>query len=286
LYYATPKNGTEISEISWISYKEVYTSASGQKGYVLTNCKNENLKEYLGIPLDTFLSDFFIVNPYTQEKYANAYNYLPIATVLFDKEKYIKQTMHKDIRVLSGLKEDLSIEQKGKDYTFSNILNPAGTYTLSHGANVVTLVDRQEIKENSEEDIPRLCSNYLGINFNNKIIYSNTPVVESIKIQQGEGEYLVSIKVKKYNGMERLSLFESLNKSTVLPGDSLLGNLILEDNLEIDGDDFYLLEKTINEENFSSNAKAIKKIYVYCKWSNGDGYESDYSPIACIHIKE
>ncbi|NDB81161.1 MAG: hypothetical protein EB127_00205, partial [Alphaproteobacteria bacterium] len=126
LYYATPVTGNTKSKIYWVSYSRAFNPITENFDFYIDDLQDKSLSSYKGKLISLFIGECFVRDPYYTNYNINSYNFLPLATVSFDKDKYLRNTKHKDLRVFSGLKDDLKIEQKGKDFAFSSILNPSG----------------------------------------------------------------------------------------------------------------------------------------------------------------
>lgn len=287
LYYATPATGEAKSKIFWVSYQKAFNTITDDFDFFVVDSNDPVLNGYKGELLKTLILECFVRDPYYDNHSTNIYNYLPVATVSFDKHRYLKRVQHKDLRVFSGLKDDLALERKGRDFAFSNILNPAGTYELDLGGQAVVFVDKTEITEKTTKDIETIIKDNIKIGIIPHVVYLNRPKLVFAKCEDTSGDLFFTIKVKPAPVWKILKVYCAVNKEKISTNDIELLALHMTDNLITtteEGD--LVLGNTIDSGIFSSSSVPDKKLYFYTKWVNSDNtVESDTSSISCVHVK-
>jgi hypothetical protein len=212
---------------------------------------------------------------------------LPVATVSFDKNRYLNKVEHKDLRVFSGLKDDLTIENKGRDFAFSNILNPAGTYNLDLAGQAVVFIDKTEITQKTIKDIETIVKDNIKVGIIPHIVYLNRPKIMFAKCKKFSRELFFTIKVKQAPVWQTLKVYYAVNKTKISENDIELLALDVSGNLTtttVEGD--LVLENTISTEILESSSVPDNKLYFYTKWVSQDTtVESDTSSISCVHVK-
>jgi hypothetical protein len=287
LYYATPVVGEVKSKIFWVSYQKAFNTITNDFDFFVVDTNDSVVNPYKGKLLKVLIEECFARDPYYDFHSTNIYNYLPVATVSFDKHRYLKKVQHKDLRVFSGLKDDLTLERKGKDFAFSNILNPAGTYELDLAAQAVVFVDKTEIAERTIKDIETIIKDNIKIGIIPHVVYLNRPKVMFAKCQNISNNLDFSVKVKDAPVWKTLKVYLAVNKEKISTNDIELLALDTADNLITEGEDGWsILGNGIDPDVLSGSAVRDSKLYFYTKWVNSDStVESDTSSISCVHVK-
>lgn len=281
LYYLTPSIGTIKSIAHWVAYKSIYQPMSGTFLPVITAVSDSNLNTYIGQLLVNFMEDYYVANPYTLETYSNVYEYLPLCTVFFLKEKYINNITHKDLRVFAGIKDDYTLENKGKDFAFSNILNPGDTYKLVLESQVYALIDKTEIPNINIANIEGTIKQSLGASLITHYRYGNVPhVYRATTAIDGSNNFTLNLKLKTPQELlTDLEVYRCTNNITYSSSDVLL-TTIDSSSIDVNGD-------TVFSINFGKTIKPLPdKLYLYVRWKSGDNsIVTDKSPIFCVNVK-
>jgi hypothetical protein len=285
LYYATPVMNGSKSKINWVSYQKAFSPMTSSFDFYVVETGDSALSAYQGKLLSLLIEDYFVKDPYYDNYNSNIYNYLPIATVSFDKNKYLKETMHKDLRVFSGLKDDLTLERKGKDFTFSNILNPSGMYELDLSGQAVVFIDKAEIEEKTSKDIEATIKDNIKIGILPHVVYLNRPKIIHAKCKDNDGILLFTLKINSTVTWQTLKVYLATNKTKVSDNDVEILSLDKDGNLFVAVDNYIVLENTIDPEILVPASLPEKKLYFYTKWIGPDATQSDISNISCVHVK-
>lgn len=287
LYYATPVIGEVKSKIFWVSYQKAFNTITNDFDFFVVDTNDPVVNSYKGKLLKVLIEECFAKDPYYDFHTTNVYNYLAVATVSFDKNRYLKKVQHKDLRVFSGLKDDLTLERKGKDFTFSNILNPMGTYELELGGQAVVLIDKTEVIEKTTKDIETIVKDNIKIGIIPYIVYLNRPKLVFAKCEDASGDLFFTIKVKPAPVWQTLKVYYAVNKEKISTNDIELLALDVSGNwIHTTEEGDLVLGNTIDSGIFSSSSVPDKKLYFYTKWVSQDTtVESDTSSISCVHVK-
>lgn len=289
-YYITPKTETQNSKIEWVSYQEVAQPVNSNILNVktITKCSDPLQEDYIGYPLSLFIADNFIVNPvFNTGINSNSNLYFPVCTVSFNKKKYQSQTTHKDLRVYAGLKEDYSLENKGKDFAFSNILNE-DVIALETKNQAIILVDKVEVDKNFSKDIESKIKGTFGVGIVPIIMYPNKPVVYLAKAKKIDSETLnLTLILKENTAFNKLNIYKCSNKISQNLDDSLIyeSNKSFATTLS-DGSLRFSLNIS-NEQYLEDIPNQRDKIYIYVKWQDSENNElvSETSSVICVHLK-
>lgn len=144
-FFLTPETGVEKAKIHWLKTKKVYDPIV--KTYKDIIFYSSILQTTLtGLSLLEFADEYCVVNPFKNTINADySANFALFCSVSFKKEKYINGVKHKDLRVYAGLKNDLDLIKRGKDFLFSRILNPSNEVDICSRNHLAIYVDRTEL---------------------------------------------------------------------------------------------------------------------------------------------
>ena len=288
LYYITKKTTGQKSKIQWVSYQEMIGSDNKGIKYI-KQCSDPLQEDYIGYPLSLFVSENFIMDPIFNEGVVSNFNlYFPICTVSFNKEKYQAETTHKDLRVYAGLKEDYSLENKGKDFAFSNILNE-DVIALDTKSQAIILVDKVEVKKHFTKDIENKIKSTFGVGIVPMIMYPNRPLVHLAKAKALMGSLSMTLIVKENISFDTLNIYKCVNKMKESSDDPLIA---IYDKHAIDvtqlSDGFLRFAIEISEEEYLETLPSQRdKIYIYIEWENSTNsdFVSETSSVICMHVK-
>jgi hypothetical protein len=201
--YCTQNQADGYSQIHVAKLKESWYAGTGNKSLVLVETTESNIPYgYVGDSFLNFIQDKFIYNPFTKKfKENDDSGRLLLGIVNFKKNMYLDKVEHKDLRVYPGIKSDLAIEKKGRDFLFSNILNPTDQYHLDLDNQVLVLVDRTELPDYGIVSIENEIKGTLAAGFIPHIHNKDFPIIKSVKVVDNE----MTITVK-----ESSSLFNKL----------------------------------------------------------------------------
>ena len=280
LYYLTPSTDTAKSSVHWIAFKNVYQSFDGSYRPVVTSASNKNGSTYIGEMLSVFLEQRCVEDPYTGLPSSNIYKYLPLCTVTFLKEKYTQNIKHKDLRVFAGIKDDLALENKGKDFAFSNILNQSDTYRLVLENQVYALIDKTEIPNADTVNIEGTIAETVGVTTIAHYRYGNVPHVYRVTTEMDGNNFILNLKLKTPQELlTQLEVYRCINNSNYSSSDLLL-TTVSNSNIDVNGD-------TVFSINFGKTISPLPdKLYLYVRWKSGDNsIVMDRSPIFCVNVK-
>jgi len=288
LYYITKKTETTNSKVEWVSYQEMINSDYESVKYI-KQCSDPLQEDYIGYPLSLFIADNFIINPvFNAGINSNSNLFFPVCSISFNKEKYQSQTTHKDLRVYAGLKEDYSLENKGKDFAFSNILNE-DVIALETKSQAIILVDKVEVDKNFSKDIEGRIKSSFGAGIVPIIMYPNRPVAYLAKAKVA-GEYLeLTLVVKENTSFDTLNIYKCVNKTKESSTDPLIKTILRGEHAESTLDDGSIrFPISISLEDYQEALPVQRdKIYIYLEWedSNNSDLVSETSSVICIHVK-
>lgn len=281
LYYLTPSTDTVKSVVHWIAFKNVYQPLGGSFRTVVTMVSDSSVSSYIGETLNAFLSYYCVEHPYTNLSYGNAYNYLPLCTVTFLKEKYAHNVKHKDLRVFAGIKNDLALENKGKDFTFSNILNQSDTYRLVLENQLYALIDKTEIPNADTVNIEGTIKDTVGVTMITHYRYGNVPHVYRATTEiDGSSNFTLNLKLKTPQELlTDLEVYRCISNSDYSSSDILL-TTATDSDIDTNGN-------TVLSINFGETISPLPdKLYLYVRWKSGDNtIVMDRSPIFCVNVK-
>lgn len=288
LYYITKKTTGQKSKIQWVSYQEMIDSDNKAIKYI-KQCSDPMQEDYIGYPLSLFIAENFIMDPIFNEGVISNLNlYFPICTVSFNKEKYQAETTHKDLRVYAGLKEDYSLENKGKDFAFSNILNE-DVIALDTKSQAVILVDKVEVKKHFTKDIENKIKSTFGVGIAPMIMYPNRPLVHLAKAKALMGSLSMTLIVKENISFDTLNIYKCVNKMKESSDDPLIATYdkhAIDVTQLSDGSLRFAIE--ISEEEYLETLPGQRdKIYIYIEWENSTNsdFVSETSSVICMHVK-
>lgn len=280
LYYLTPSTATVKSVAHWVAYKNIYQVMGGAFLPVITAVSDSNLNSYIGQLLVNFIEDYCVANPYTFTTNSNVYRYLPLCTISFLKEKYINNIKHKDLRVFAGIKDDYTLENKGKDFTFSNILNSSDTYKLKLESQIYALIDKTEIPNADTVDIEGTIRDSLGVSLATHYRYGNIPHIYRATTKMDGSNFILNLKLKTVQALlTDLEIYKCTNTITYSNSDVLL-TTVDTGLIDVNGD-------TVFNIDFGTELSPLPdKLYLYVRWKSGDNtIVTDKSPIFCVNVK-
>ena len=186
IYSSANSPATGYAKIYYIKVRTIWDS-SRKKLLIIDSGNDPSINAYVGGPVSTFISDTFIYDPFTQNfaETTSGKNLL-ITSVGFNKEIYTNNVKYKDVRVFAGVKDDLAIENKGRDFLFSQILNPTDQYNLQLENQIMVLVDRSEIPDYAPKDIPGEVRKTVNKGFITHLKYKDYPVVKKAFLVNGD----------------------------------------------------------------------------------------------------
>jgi hypothetical protein len=280
LYYLTPSTEAMKSSVHWVAFKNVYQVIGGSYRPVITMVSDTAQNSYIGETLSLFLEDYCVADPYTGLTITNSYKYLPLCTVTFLKDKYTQNVKHKDLRVFAGIKNDLALENKGKDFAFSNILNQSDNYRLTLENQVYALIDKTEIPNADTVNIEGTIAETLGATTIPHYRYGNVPHVYRATTAMDGDNFILNIKLKTPQELlTHLEVYRCINNSSYSSSDILL-DTVNYSQIDTNGD-------TIFSINFGKTISPLPdKLYLYVRWKSGDNsIATDKSPIFCVNVK-
>lgn len=301
-YYVTPVTEETKSKIYWLHLQTRWNASENKyEAYIKNTNQQENLAYFLGKSFDWFVSNCCVYSPleYTDLSAFGDFNYLPLCLLAFKKNKYIDETTWKDLRVHSGLKEDYTLENRGKDFSLSNILNPSSTYKLRPENQVLVFVDRSEIPDIENINLNQVVSETLGLDliytirfldFNNDLAYSSKMTEEgNITIDISFIREITSseLSADQTKLLNYLKVYHCADGETYSDSDILLGTQYYTTGYE-DNPTYPYYTLTYNISNTVLNpANLNRKLYIYLKWENEEGtMNSGRSPVICLPIKD
>jgi hypothetical protein len=281
LYYLTPSTDTVKSSVHWVAFKNIYQVIGGSYRPVITMVSDPAKNSYVGETLSLFLEDYCVTDPYTDFPFNNIYNYLPLCTVTFLKDKYTQNVKHKDLRVFAGIKNDLALENKGKDFTFSNILNQSDNYRLVLENQVYALIDKTEIPNADTVNIEGTIAETLGATTIPHYRYGNVPhVYRATTAIDESNDFTLNLKLKTPQELlTDLEVYRCISNSNYSTSDTLLTTTD-DSSIDANGD-------TVFSINFGETISPLPdKLYLYVRWKSGDNtIVTDKSPIFCVNVK-
>lgn len=275
------------------------------------------LKQYIGKDINTFIYDYCAIDPFKNIRsdilvLNNENKWIPLAFCTFLKDKYISKIEHKDARVFAGIKDDLAVERRGKDFTFSKILNPKEIYSLDLSNQVVVYIDRTGIPNWEQFDIEKVIKNNITANTITHMVYKDHPLIQKATsyIIPGESEGpeddVLALKLivnSVGNPYNTLMLYQCSDNNDYSSADICLGFVNINDGydeLAENPEETYTFPRTFEGKyiiTFELNTLNISnlngKLYFYLKWATGNiGAQleeltniSPAAPIACVDTK-
>ena len=291
LYYASPYSENNYSVINWVKLNKLYNTVLEDFDLYVSDVKDPSLNDFVGKRFAEFSDAVLLYNPYTLEESEPDSLQLPIATVSFKKRKYIDSVGNKDLRVYSGIKNDLEIENRGNDFAFSEILNPAGYYNLSLENQIAVLYDESEIPNYTDFDYKAVIKTALGAGLLPHFRSQGHPIIVKAEGYKSEAKVYLSLTTEKCLGnVSAIKLYWCINGESYSSNDVLIAEQG-KDEVYDNGNTTFMIELVpgngFNAEIPVADQLLGNKLYVYFTWSEGEGlYESGRSPIHCINIKE
>ena len=144
-FFLTPTTLKGNTKIHWLKTKKVYdANLDTFKDIIFYSSTFQNT--LVGLSLGEFASTHCVLDPFKGVINTENSNYfILLCSASFKKEKYINQIMHKDLRVYAGIKNDLDLVKKGKDFLFSRQLNPENEIEIHSKQHLAVYVDRTEL---------------------------------------------------------------------------------------------------------------------------------------------
>ena len=286
LYYVTLKTATEKSKVHWIAIKKSPNALGFDYTLKVAKTSDPDLAGACGKDLSAVINERFIINPFSMSLLgSNNYMYMPLCLVGFDKSSIVNTT-HKDLRVFAGLKEDMKLLNKGKDFAFSNILNAGDTYKLRLEDQIYVWIDKSEIgnnltKTNSIVDIENIVRANIPVSMSAYILYGDRPTITFAEAIKGPESTDINLKLKNayYNDIE---LYLSGSKQERQESDILLST-VTPSVVAVGLNPEAIVSASYSNEII--DPENIDKIYMYIRWKSESGY-SDYSPVFCVHTKK
>lgn len=292
LYYASPYLENNYSVINWVKLNKFYNPITEDYDLYVSDVKDSSLSDFVGKKFEDFSNSVLLYNPYTLGNSQPDALQLPIATVSFKKNKYIDSVGSKDLRVYSGIKKDLEIENRGNDFAFSEILNPAGHINLSLENQIAVFYDESEIPNYTEYDYKSVIKTTLGVGLIPHFKSQGHPIIikaDGYISPTDANQVNLNITTEKPLGnVNQINLYWCINGQSYSSNDILI-NQSTPFEVYDNGNTRFTIELK-PATGFSSEKPVIdqllgNKLYVYFTWSQGL-YESGRSPIHCINIKE
>lgn len=277
--------------IRYVNLKRIRLSGmDGQimYSYIILKSSYSLLNEYYGKDLDTLISEQFLIN--LNGDYVGAgEKLLPIAMINFNKEHYTSNTSLMDLRVFGGIKDDMSLLNRGKDFAFSNLLHTSDYCASELTGQYIAFVDRQGIPDyNTDTDnqnnknIKNLIASTIGVNYISHVKYKDYPIVTHLYGKKIDEETAtLKIKIKKPSEIfNKLEVFLSEDR-IMYPDTSVMLAEVINMNSYIP-DASNNIEMSVNITWPSARELKINQ-YIYFKiLSDNEEIESSSSPIASV----
>ena len=263
----------------------------GQIRYSYTILKSSYalLNDYRGKDLNILINEQFLID--LNGNYVGAgEKLLPMAMVNFNKEHYTKHTSLMDLRVFGGIKDDMLLLNRGKDFAFSNLLHTSDYCAADLNGQYIAFVDRKgipnystgETENQNNLNIKNVIASTIGVNYVSHIKYKDYPIVRYLygkKIDQETAS--LKIKIKKPSEIfTKLQVLLSEDRIMYPDTPVLLAEAINIDSYTPDVNNE--IEVSVNISWPSARELKINQ-YIYFKVINEiEEIESSNSPIASV----
>jgi hypothetical protein len=297
-YYITPKTEDIDSQVYWFQLEERYNPITSFFTLYLEDTDHLEMQAYVGDTFQSIVNSHFVFDPYSRENLLNNYNWMPLAFVKFKKEKYLDSAKHKDLRIFSDVKNDHLLDDRGRDFLFSSLLNKEGQVQVSLDKQAIVFVDKSEISNysdyNSSTDMNVLTRERLKTTIKSNLavdilpIYKNIdiPVIKKITMKKNDpNNYIVYVTLKKSKSIyTNIHLYQVLDGNYYSPADPLVSSAVLTEEIQLTNQDTIIAFPINGEALVNINEKT--NIYFYLRLASSDeSLVSPVSQIACVYCK-
>ena len=297
-YYVTPDTEESASNVRWLHLEEIYNVETESFTLKLRDAEDIALQAYVGDTFTSIINTYFLFDPYTRTDLSNSYNWMPLVFVKFNKQKYIDKVKHKDLRIFADVSDDQELDNRGRDFLFSDLLNKSGQVSVALDHQAVVFIDRNEIPYYSDFNdtsnpytmtkarLDETINNNLAMDITAIRKHIDNPVIKKITMKKvGVNQYRVYVTLKKNRGIyEEISLYQALDNDYYATSDLIVSDATLAEQTELENGDT-LITFIIGAES-STHIKEKTNIYFYTKLLSTDGsVASPFSQIACVYCK-
>jgi hypothetical protein len=297
-YYVTPETEESVSNVRWLHLEEIYNVETESFILKLRDAEDIALQAYVGDTFTNIVNTYFVFDPYTRTDLSNSYNWMPLAFIKFNKQKYIDKVKHKDLRIFADVKNDQILDGRGRDFLFSNLLNKSGQVAVALEHQAIVSIDRNEIPRYSDfndasnpdtitrERLAGIINSNLAADITSIHRHIDSPIIKKITMKRvGVNQYRVYVTIKKNRSIyEQISLYQALDNDYYGTSDLIVSDATLAEETQLENGDTFITF-IIGAES-STHIKEKTNIYFYTKLLSSDGsVASPFSQIACVYCK-
>jgi len=297
-YYVTPETEESVSNVRWLHLEEIYNVETESFILKLRDAEDIALQAYVGDTFTSIVNTYFVFDPYTRTDLSNSYNWMPLAFVKFNKQKYIDKVKHKDLRIFADVSDDQELDNRGRDFLFSDLLNKSGQVAVALDHQAAVFIDRNEIPHYSDfndtsnpytitrERLDAIVNSNLAMDITSIRKHIDSPVIKKITMKKvGVNQYRVYVTLKKNKSVyEQISLHQALDNEYYAISDLIVSDATLADQTQLENGDTFIT--FIIGSGSSTYIKEKTNIYFYTKLLSSDGsIVSPFSQIACVYCK-